>query len=414
MELTREEERMLAGKEGRGYQKAMEILVKLGEFYDAKQMVPITMAFLTKGASPGQAATEWLRNLARDGARFKCQLPMAPMNPHDIADFELQKSLGGAFCTAGASGNPRHMFTKPIFGQNLVADGTAVTHYCNSFIGARANSQCLLGQYSAAICGCTPEYGLHLTENRLGKTLFDVKTRLKDETDWSALGFHISNVLGNHPWDVPVINGIDHNETQDDHLVAFSTAMGGCWGAVVHSLVVGVSPEARTIEEAFGGNKAIETYVVTDKEIQAVYDRFSSCKEVPDMVSFGGFGINVSAHNLFKLARIFEGKKVSDKFPTVAVIDGPVKAVADRVGITDILRQAGIQIGLADFLKTKGITGSAYTNNPVAGAKKMGLQSIVFIDAKSCHYVGNQECDGVLKNLEDAAQIALTGKMGVR
>ena len=71
----------------------------------------------------------------------------------------------------------------------------------------------------AAITGKTPEYGFHLPENRLGKTLFDIKVKLKDETDWSALGYYISRTLGKNYWDVPVINGIDPAEITNDDLV---------------------------------------------------------------------------------------------------------------------------------------------------------------------------------------------------
>jgi len=415
MELTREQENMLAGKEGKGYQAAMEMLVKLGEFYDAKRMVPIKMAFLTLGPSPSKPAqaVKWLEYLADEGARCKCPLALEPIDAANPATIALQKKLGGAF-GIGSSGHPRNLFTKPIFGQHLIADGTAITHYCNSYIGARANTECFLGQYSAAICGCTPEYGFRLDENRKGKTLFEVKTKIKNETDWSALGFYISYMLAKHYWDVPVITGLDTNNITDDALVAFSSNIPA-YGAVVHSLMVGVSPEARTVEEAFGGNKPIEKYVITDKELNFAYDRFSAHKkDVPDMVSFGGFGANVSIYTLNYMAKIFEGKKVSSKFPTVAMVEGAVRQVADKSGITEILQKAGVMIGMGEYLKDKGLSASDFSNNPVSGAKKMGLQTIVFIDAKSCHYIGNQEIDAVLRNVEDACQIALTGKMEVR
>jgi hypothetical protein len=33
------------------------------------------------------------------------------------------------------------------------------------------------------------------------------------------------------------------------------------------------------------------------------------------------------------------------------------------------------------------------------------------MDAKSCHYIGNQDIEPVLKNVEDCCRIALTGKI---
>jgi predicted aconitase len=412
MQLTKDEQKMLDGGYGKGYQKAMQILVKMGEFYDAKRLIPVNMAFLTLGPSPAKPAQAplWLKWLADNGATFKCPLAMEPVEPVKDPASDIHTRFGGVF-GMGGSGHPRNLFTKPVFGQHLVADGTAVTHYCNSYIGARANTECFIGQYSAAIVGKTPEYGYHLTENRLGKTLFNVKVDLKDETDWSVLGYYISKVLGTHYWDVPVINGIDTSKVSDDDLVAICSTIPA-YGAVVHSLLVGISPEALTLEQAFGGKKPIETYTVGPKEMQSVFDTFSTKKTVPDMISIGGFGVNVSVENTYKLAKLVEGKKVSTKFPTVALIDGPVRHVADKVGITDTLKKAGIMIGLEEYLKGKnGITGSDFSNNPVTSAKRLGLNTIVFFDAKSCHYIGNQDIEPVLKNLEDCVKIALTGKM---
>jgi predicted aconitase len=286
-----------------------------------------------------------------------------------------------------------------------------VTHYCNSYIGARANTMCFIGQYAAALCGKVPEYGYHLKENRLGKTLFDVKVDIKDETDWGALGFYISLTLGTHYWDVPVITGIDPTKVQEDDLVAFSCCIPA-YGAVVHSLMVGISPEAQTLEMAFGGNKPIDKYAVGKKELQSVYDRFSTKKTEPDMISFGGFGTNVSIKNMYRLDQLLAGKKVSAKFPTVCMVDGPVKEVCNKIGINDRLKKAGVMIGLEDYLKTKeGITGSDFSNNPVTAAKRLGLNTLVFFDAKSCHYIGNQEIEPVLKNLEDCVKIAVSGKI---
>ena len=412
MQLTKEEERMLAGEEGPGFKKAMEILVKMGEFYDAERMIPMSMAFLTIGPSPAKPAQSqiWLKWLADNGARFKTPLNMVPVEPIADPQNDVQSQFGGQFGIAG-SGNARNLFARPVFGQYLVADGTAVTHYVNSYLGARANTLCFIGQYAAALCGVAPEYGFYKKENRLGKTLFDVKADIKDTTDWSALGFYISITLGTHYWDVPVITGIDPTKVSEDDLVAFSCSIPA-YGAVVHSLMVGVSPEAQTLEMAFGGNKPIETYVVGEKELQTVFERFSTKKTEPDMISIGGFGTNVSLLDMYKLDRLLEGKKVSTKFPTVCMVDGPVKQVCDKIGLNDRLKKAGVQIGLEEYLGTKeGVTGSDFSNNPVTAAKRLGLNTLVFFDAKSCHYIGNQEIEPVLKSIEDCVKIAVSGKI---
>jgi predicted aconitase len=47
MDLNDEEKRMLGGDLGSGYQKAMEILVALGEIYGSEKMSPVTSAHVS-------------------------------------------------------------------------------------------------------------------------------------------------------------------------------------------------------------------------------------------------------------------------------------------------------------------------------------------------------------------------------
>ncbi|MCL5734181.1 MAG: aconitase X [Actinobacteria bacterium] len=411
MRLTEDEERMLAGGYGEGYRRAIEILVSLGEFYDAERLVPVSMAYLVEGPSPSEPgqATKWLEDMADLGTTFRCPLSTAPLEGGTFTDYGVHKRLGTVFAASGG-GHPRNPFVMPVYGQHITAGGTAVTHYMNSYIGARSNTEDFLGQYSAAIVGKTPEYGFHLSEKRVGKTLFDIKVGLRDETDWSALGYYISRTLAKNYWDVPVINGISPADVTNDDLVAFSMSVPS-YGAVVHTLLVGVSPEGRTLEQAFAGGKPKETYVVGPKELTQVFDTFSTANERPDMVCFGGFGVNLSISAVYQIARLLEGKKVSGDFPTVAMIDGPVRTVADMTGITDILKKAGVNLGMPEVFAERGLEASAWSQNAVISAKRMGWNTLVFADAKSCHYIGNQNIEPVLKHVDECVQIALTGRI---
>lgn len=415
MDLTKEEEKILNGECGDGYKKAMEILVELGEFYDAKRLVPVSMCYLTKGptpTSPGKAL-EWVEELADSGATFKCPTFVATDFEKRVGDreFEINKKLGAIPAYQGG-GHPRNPFYLPVFGQQIVGDGTSVTHYMNSYIGARANTECFIGGYAAAITGKTPEYGFRLDKNRVGKILFDVKVELKDETDWSALGYYISLKLANNYWDVPVINGVDpHNLTNDD-LVTFSSSIPA-YGAVVHSLLVGISPEALTLEQAFNGTKPKQIFTINPTELKEIYEMFSATEEKPDMISIGAFGVIPSIEMVIKFTDLLEGKKVSSDFPTIILLDGPVQIVSDRMGLTDKLRAAGVQIGMNEFINERGLDRKKHYDNPVTKAKLIGLKNIVFVDAKACHYTRNQGINTILKNIEECAQIAISGKMEV-
>src|SRR5512138_2794581 len=91
MFLTQEEERILAGERGHGEERAMELLVALGEIYGAKRLVPITSAHLS-GVSYktiGEGGIEFLEEMAR-GCRVKVKTTLNPAG----MDVERWREMG--------------------------------------------------------------------------------------------------------------------------------------------------------------------------------------------------------------------------------------------------------------------------------------------------------------------------------
>jgi predicted aconitase len=190
MQLTEDEKRMLSGGYGEGYRRAMEILVQLGDYYGAECMVPISMAYIVMGIdSPDKDLFQLLKWFADQGTKFRCPLTIA--FPGTLERSEVDQKLGAQF-TYGSGGTPLDLFPLPVYGQHIVPGGTNDNTLFNSIFGARGNSEGPIGQYMAAIVGKTPKYGYHLPENRVGKTLFEIKAEPKNYTDWNALGFYIS------------------------------------------------------------------------------------------------------------------------------------------------------------------------------------------------------------------------------
>jgi predicted aconitase len=399
MRLTKDEEKMLSGGYGEGYRKAMEILVKLGEYYDAECMVPISMAYLVLGTdSPDNELYKWIKEFVDLGVTFKCPLTIAfPGAPETI---ELDQRLGAQF-TYGSGGSPTGLFPLPVYGQHVVPSNTNTTAFLNGIVGARANTEGPIGEYMAAIVGKTPKYGYHLPENRVGKVLFEVKAELKSYTDWNALGFYISKTLATNWWDVPVLSGIQLAATTLEDLISFCSTIPA-YGNVTHFLIAGISPEARTLEEAFGGEKPKEKFVVGSKEIQEVYDRFSTKERKPDLVEiFMGGGLQ----NIYRIARMVEGKKVNKDVPLFVSMNTAERSIADRFGLTKILEEAGVQLG--------GITWKGQRVNLMRDAGRLGIKVVVSDSAKNCHYMPQQEVEMVLLPVEKCVKVALTGKLEV-
>src|SRR4030042_5872011 len=83
MYLTKEEERTLDGELGEGTQKALELLVAIGDAYDAEKMIPISRAH---AASSGQEGDLYfVELLANGGAR--CKVPTSTNPVYDIPYF---------------------------------------------------------------------------------------------------------------------------------------------------------------------------------------------------------------------------------------------------------------------------------------------------------------------------------------
>ena len=146
------------------------------------------------------------------------------------------------------------------------------------------------------------------------------------------------------------------------------------------------------------------------KELQSVYDTFSTNKKKPDMVSFGGFGMNLSVRAVYRMGSSLEGKKVSKDFPTVVNIDVPCGQSQTGRASPISSKSAGVKLSMRSS-SGEGHQCRGFGNNAVVSAKQMGWNTLVFLDAKSCHYIGNQDIEPVLKNVDDCVRIALTGKI---
>jgi hypothetical protein len=231
MHLTRQEEAVLAGETGQGKRKALELLVALGDIYNAERLVPIASAQVS-GASfktVGDAGIKWLEDFSK-AAKVSVR---ATVNPLGL-DMRRWKSMGvdaefhskqdrivSAYkamgleplytCTPYLAGN------RPRAGQHLAWAESSATVFANSYLGARTNREGGPSALAAAIIGKTPEYGLHLDENRTPRVRIDLEG-IPDGLVPLA-GYVVGKIAGNR---VPYITNLDI--TADGHK-AFGAAL---------------------------------------------------------------------------------------------------------------------------------------------------------------------------------------------
>jgi len=345
MELTIYEKEMLAGKYGEGVALSMKIQVGIGETFDAQRMVAITRAHVALSA---QDADLWfVEKLLSKGARCRISptvnpsIDLAYLNEHlfeipkegiDIvsATNEAYRKIGATLtfdCT------PYLQQNIPAFGEIVAFSESSATPYVNSVFGARSNRESSQSALCAAITGRVAEYGLLLEENRKGEILVEVTARVEDDFDWQLLGWCYP--LKHKGLEIPVFTGIKKRPTPEGFM-NFGAQLNTS-GAVSMYHMVGITPEAPTLEAAFGGKPPKEKVTISDQDLQKV--RQQICGE-PGKIDFAMFGCpHLSISQVAQIARILEGRKLKVDF--WALTSSLTKELARRMGYLQTIQRAG-------------------------------------------------------------------------
>jgi len=237
MHLTREEESILAGEQGRGKQKAMELVVALGDIYGAERLIPIASAQVS-GASfktVGDAGIKFIEDFSSE-AKVSVRASLNPLGMDELrwremgvrSDFQKKQArIVSAYramgvellytCTPYLAGN------RPRSGQHVAWAESSATVFANSYLGARTNREGGPSALAAAVIGKTAEYGLHLDENRMPRIQVDFEEVPQGLVPLA--GYLVGKIAGKR---VPYITGA--RLTADEHK-SFGAAMAAT-GAV--------------------------------------------------------------------------------------------------------------------------------------------------------------------------------------
>ncbi|MCJ7423687.1 aconitase X catalytic domain-containing protein [Candidatus Bathyarchaeota archaeon] len=401
MYLTREEEQILGGKFGVGMQKAMELLVAIGDAYDAENMIPVSRAH---AASSGQEGDLYFVELLADGGA-KCRVPTTTNPVYDLAYFhsmfdipegeaEVARRVMEAYKRVGAilswSCVPYLSENIPLYGETVAFSESSATPYVNSVIGARTNREAAQSALASGVIGKTPKYGLNIRENRKGTFLIDVKASLKDEFDYTLLGYHVGKVVG---YGVPVLTGLPKRPSTEE-LINFC-AMSNVSGAISMFHMPGYTIEALTVEEAFRGDHPKDKATITDKELGEDYEELQTATGSIDFVMLGC--PHYTLKQLGEVARLLDGRKVHKGISFWACTSATTKALADKTGYTGIIEKAGGRVVVDTCI-----------DEPcwIAYKEKVGMT-----DSPKCAYYRRFK-DVVVSRLQDCVEAAVKGRWG--
>jgi predicted aconitase len=343
MKLNDEQKDMLEGKYGEGKAIAMKIQVAIGESFDAEKMVPITRAHV---ALSNQEADLWFaEKLLKAGAECK----IAPtVNPGFCLSFFKEKGMGseedfiqmkrtdeayrklGAILTYNCT--PYIDTNVPNYGEIVAYSESSATPYVNSVWGARSNREGANSALCAAITGYVPEYGLLKDENRKGTILINVEADMKSDFDYHILGM-LGKKIGNG---IPVFTGLPEKITKEGlRNLGAELNTSGAYG-MYH--ILGVTPEAPTLEKAFGNKKPEREVTITIKDMEDIVDKISlSGNREIDFVMFGCPHFTIE--EVKYISNQIKNKKLKKEMWILT--SSHVKEMAIRMGLNDEIEDAG-------------------------------------------------------------------------
>lgn len=374
LDLTAEEEAMLAGDAGPGVRKAMEIVVALGQIYGAAELVRVTSVQVS-GVSYknlGEAGLDFLEAWAAQGARTRVPTTLNPAGMDLVAWRDLgfseefarkQKAVIAAYTALGVTPTctctPYLVGYVPGFGEHVAWAESSAVSYANSVLGARTNREGGPSALAAAIAGRTARYGPHLDENRQATVVVDVRCPVRSESDLSALAYLVGQQVENR---VPFLRFRDW-EFGTWALKGFGAAMAAS-GAVALYHIEGVTPEAKAGDVVAPGAKRL-----TVDDLASAYLALNAQADDLDLVSLG------CPH-----ASLADLEAVADR------LDGRRIKAALWITTARATREAAEAAGLVARIEAVGGQVVADTCMVVAPVAELGFRTMATNSAKMAFY----------------------------
>ena len=301
----------------------MRLVVRAAEVTEADHLIDITAAHVDSCLYHGEATLDFVNRLVDGGARTRVPTTLNVggvdlLHPElyrgDRRVAERSRLLMDRYRALGA----RPTFTcapyqladaRPGLGKQVAWGESNAIAFCNSVLGARTNRYGDFIDVAAAIVGRVPFSGLHRTEDRRARLLLrladDIAPKLRDSDQlFPLLGIVLGRRAGST---VAAIDGLAPAQSED-RLKALGAAAASS-GSVAMFHVIGSTPEAASLEDAFQHQPADAVEVITLDELRAVRDELTTAAgEGLGAVSLGT--PHASVAELRRYAALLDGRQV--------------------------------------------------------------------------------------------------------
>ncbi len=403
---------MLAGELGEATRLAMRILTRMAPLYGAVSLLPVTRAHIDGCIYEGDAGLEFAERLASLGGhvRVPTSLNVVSLDHRHWRQLGLPaayaakaRRLGQAYLDMGASPTftcaPYQTAAAPTFGEQIAWSESNAVAFANSIIGARTNRYGDYLDISCALTGRVPAAGLHLTENRLGQVLIrlrDIPPALFARDDfYPVLGYLLGTLVDD---EVSVIDGLEAHPTEDQ-LKALAAAAATS-GSVALFHLVGITPEAPTASDAFGGRAPLRILDVGPEELrQARRELTTATDDTLDLVAFGS--PHCSLAECRQLAALMQGRRAAPRVEVFVTTSRAVRDLLERSGELDTLLSFGAKV-------------TADTCIVVAPLVRTSARTMMTNSGKYAHYApGLIGVQAVFASTEDCVASAEAGRVVV-
>ena len=419
--LTDEEKAMRDGRDGAAIARAMDLLIRYGDALGADSFVetrnvcgtvtattPFMRDFAIKqgGEAGGLDAVFSEFNLDSPEVvsvpkvkAFSSHLQLG-FDPHHPVQMGVTEQMVQFYNRSEAMAakmgvqmmntcTPYQVGNVPTRGEHCAWMESSAVVYCNSVLGARTNTEGRESTSAAMLTCRIPNWGYHLDEPRLGTLGVKLDMEIKTVEDWGMLGYWMGEWVQDR---VAVIEGVGAvpNLPRLKHFGAAASSSGGV--ELFH--LVGVTPEANTAEQAYGGRKPAEVRHFGERERRDTYERINQTAH-DTSVDYVMLGCpHYTIEQIWEAAQLIEGRKVHENSALWIFTPRAIKALADRNGYTKIIEDAG------GLIMTDSC--SAMSRAVPKGTKVVALDS-----AKQAHYLpailGLQAWFGTTTQCIDAA-----------
>ncbi|HUT50090.1 MAG TPA: aconitase X catalytic domain-containing protein [Alphaproteobacteria bacterium] len=408
MHLTEEERAMADGAAGEAAAMAMRIVAETGRIMGAARLVPIASAHIDGCLYHGDSGVEFAERLVAQGGKVAVpatlnvgaldlvhpEIVRGPAHDRAMARRQMDAYLRLG-CAPSWTCAPYQAGHRPTLGQHVAWGESNAVAFLNSVLGARSERYGDLLDISAAIAGRAPETGLHLSANRRATVVIDtnaISGALKDrDVFYPVLGAWLGAKVGSA---VAAIEGL--GAVSEDRLKALGAAAASS-GAVGLFHVVGVTPEAPTLDAALGGAPPEMTIALTPAMLRTARDALSTVgADRIDAVALGS--PHFSLDEFAALERLAAGDRF--QIPFFVCTGRHALDVLERAGRAEALRAAGVTI----------VADTCAVVAPILPDAPAGTRVLMTNSGKFAHYTpANTGYEVLYGSLEDCVASALTG-----